>query len=286
MARARDRLRGHANGRIAWAGPDEFWTVSDGRAGQASAQPAPNRRRRWKTTRSATSPAARSSRSYAQPAFEADSYQAMHGAACLGPTDCWFGGDPLPEPQIGAFHLHWNGRLARSRTVPRRRARGRGHAGVRRPPVRERAHRLRRSDGQPRNRSNCPPCTGSTPKACSRRSNAERSLPLYGPRRARRSARLPAPVAPPKGPCGRPPERKAPNSANAGQVTVVRRVGHGWSQVIGPEHPLGPILPSRSGRRTGAARWRSEDGAGQRHRRRTEHRDAWLALAPVKNSSA
>src|SRR6202020_3394709 len=47
--------------------------------------------------------------SYASPAFQASSYQAMHAAGCLGPSDCWFAGDPLPEPQAGAFQLHWNG---------------------------------------------------------------------------------------------------------------------------------------------------------------------------------
>jgi hypothetical protein len=33
----------------------------------------------------------------------------MHAAACLGPADCWFAGDSLPQPQVGAFELHWNG---------------------------------------------------------------------------------------------------------------------------------------------------------------------------------
>ena len=47
--------------------------------------------------------------SYASPAFLSTSYQAMHAAACIEPNDCWFGGERLPEPQIGAFQLHWNG---------------------------------------------------------------------------------------------------------------------------------------------------------------------------------
>ncbi len=48
--------------------------------------------------------------SYGSPAFQASSYQPMHAAGCISPSDCWFGGDPLPKPQAGeAFHLHWNG---------------------------------------------------------------------------------------------------------------------------------------------------------------------------------
>ena len=86
------------------------------RAGRESAEN--GNRRRWKTTRSATSPAARSSAPTRTPAFQADSYQAMHAAGCFDPDDCWFAGDPLPEPQLGAFQLHWNGSSLDSRTVP------------------------------------------------------------------------------------------------------------------------------------------------------------------------
>ncbi|HTY96504.1 MAG TPA: hypothetical protein VMB91_05645, partial [Solirubrobacteraceae bacterium] len=100
-----------AGGRIAWAGPDDFWTVSDGRPGQAAEAAG--------TSEERPAPLAENTLchfengqivgSYAHPAFEADSYQLMRGAACLGPSDCWFGGDPMPEPVIGAFQLHWNG---------------------------------------------------------------------------------------------------------------------------------------------------------------------------------
>ena len=71
--------------------------------------PARNGPCRSTATRCATSKAGQIVASYAHPAFEVDSYQQMRGAACLKPTDCWFGGEPLPEPQIGAFQLHWNG---------------------------------------------------------------------------------------------------------------------------------------------------------------------------------
>jgi hypothetical protein len=98
---------GASDGRIAWAGPNDFWTISDGRPGQVNSE------------QGGAPPLADNTlchfvggqvvASYASLAFRADSYQAMHAAGCLSPSDCWFAGDPLPEGQVGAFHLHWNG---------------------------------------------------------------------------------------------------------------------------------------------------------------------------------
>lgn len=92
---------GSGIGRIAWAGPDEFWTVSD---------PAP------------TSQQARLIgvtlchfvngvvvASYATPTGATDPYTEMSAAACNGPSDCWFGGSSASAPLTGAFHLHWDG---------------------------------------------------------------------------------------------------------------------------------------------------------------------------------
>jgi hypothetical protein len=98
---------GASDGRIAWEGSDKFWTISDGRPGQASSEPG-------KEPPLADNTLCHFSGgqvvgSYASLAFRPDSYQAMHGAACFGAEDCWFAGDPLPEGQIGAFHLHWDG---------------------------------------------------------------------------------------------------------------------------------------------------------------------------------
>ncbi len=96
---------GATDGRIAWAGADEFWTVSDHRPGQSNVERQP--------------PLADNTLchfaggqvvgSYASLAFLPNSYQAMHGAACVSATDCWFGGDTLPEGLAGAFQLHWDG---------------------------------------------------------------------------------------------------------------------------------------------------------------------------------
>ncbi len=105
---------GASDGRIAWAGPNEFWTVSDGRPGQASesrgfAPPLEDNT----LCRFALKPGTGNLEvvdSYASLAFQSTSYQAMHAAGCLSASDCWFAGDSLPEPQIGSFQLHWNGR--------------------------------------------------------------------------------------------------------------------------------------------------------------------------------
>lgn len=114
---------GASDGRVAWAGPHDFWTVSDGRPGQAAnpanGEPAPLADR---TLCHFSGSPVQVVGSYASPAFEADSYQQMQAAACLGESDCWFAGDPLPEPQVGSFHLHWDGHTLSEQPNPQ------GHA--------------------------------------------------------------------------------------------------------------------------------------------------------------
>jgi hypothetical protein len=103
---------GASDGRIAWAGPDEFWTISDGRRGQIG------------ESRGALPPVEDDTLcrfgigaggqlevldSYATLAFQSTSYPMMYAASCIDATDCWFAGEALKEPQVGAFHLHWNG---------------------------------------------------------------------------------------------------------------------------------------------------------------------------------
>jgi hypothetical protein len=105
---------GATNGRIAWGGPADFWTVSDGRTGQAEIN---GKRPPLEDNSLCHFSGGSIVASYAHLAFETDSYEAMSGAACLPPqppevssTDCWFGGAALEEPQApGSFHLHWNG---------------------------------------------------------------------------------------------------------------------------------------------------------------------------------
>ncbi|HTA13510.1 MAG TPA: hypothetical protein VK781_01470 [Solirubrobacteraceae bacterium] len=110
---------GASDGRIAWAGPEDFWTISDGRPGQAAnpanGEPAPLADR---TLCHFSGSPAQVVGSYASPAFAAGSYQEMHAAGCLSESDCWFAGDPLPEPQVGAFQLHWDGHALSAEPYP------------------------------------------------------------------------------------------------------------------------------------------------------------------------
>ncbi len=105
---------GATDGRIAWAGPDEFWTISDGRPGQALVNGERPPLQDNTLCHFAPPPGNPTGQleivaSYASPAFQTISYRAMHAAACLSPSDCWFAGDALENPEIGAFQLHWNG---------------------------------------------------------------------------------------------------------------------------------------------------------------------------------
>jgi hypothetical protein len=92
---------GSGHGRIAWAGPDEFWTISD---------PAPNSSAAGQiaTTLCHFQNGAVVA-SYATPTGSNDPYQLMTAAACNGPSDCWFGGRDAAPPLTGSFHLHWDG---------------------------------------------------------------------------------------------------------------------------------------------------------------------------------
>ncbi len=112
---------GATDGRIAWAAQNEFWTVSDGRPGQAGSQELNEKPPLQDNTlchfaiperpELTGSPPFEVVASYASIAFRTSSYQAMHAAGCLATSDCWFAGEPLPEGSSvsGSFHLRWNG---------------------------------------------------------------------------------------------------------------------------------------------------------------------------------
>jgi hypothetical protein len=98
---------GGALGRIAWAGPDEFWTISAQRSGQTTSS--------QETTGELEALSLCHFQgdqvigSYAMPLGEPSSYRKMDAAACLSPSDCWFAGEDGQPPNDGSFHLHWNG---------------------------------------------------------------------------------------------------------------------------------------------------------------------------------
>lgn len=87
--------------RIAWAGPTEFWVVSE-----------PSLPRKGSGLALCRFKDGRVVGSWSTRVDAADPFRQMQSAACRAPDDCWFGGvgsqDALGE-RVGAFHLHWNG---------------------------------------------------------------------------------------------------------------------------------------------------------------------------------
>jgi hypothetical protein len=104
--------------RIAWAGPDEFWTItepSEPRVGSGQALC------HFKDGVVVGS--------YSTPLQSPDPFRPMDAAACAGPDDCWFAGIASEDPsgqRVGAFHLHWDGTNLTSSYQPQ----GRGVSGL------------------------------------------------------------------------------------------------------------------------------------------------------------
>jgi hypothetical protein len=93
---------GAAQGRIAWAGPREAWTISD------PTIPVP------KDTSDTLCHLADGAvtGSYAVPSSGEGAYESMNAAGCLAPDDCWFAGIARRTPggtHAGTFQLHWDG---------------------------------------------------------------------------------------------------------------------------------------------------------------------------------
>lgn len=87
--------------RIAWAGPTEFWVVSE-----------PSLPRRGSGLALCRFKGGQVVGSWSTRVDDSDPFRQMTSASCDGPDDCWFGGvgsqDALGE-RIGAFHLRWDG---------------------------------------------------------------------------------------------------------------------------------------------------------------------------------
>lgn len=280
---------GATNGRIAWAGPADFWTVSDERSGQAPVNGVLPPLEDNSLCHFANGGIVAS---YAHLAFETDSYEQMRGAACLPPQpprasseDCWFGGESLAEPLIGSFHLHWNGQTLEElpymnqgdpvgdmrqledtifESVAYSKTNRHSEERPGRPPV---LH-LAQAEG------------GMEPLTT--------KLPLYGnenePTEELEYLRLGATEGVLWAATGRRPGVPGVSREEEGQVTVLRRFDGVWTQVIGPGegahpgHPLPDLLESEREERellggpASAAQVRAiapEPGS----------EDAWLALA-------
>jgi hypothetical protein len=112
---------GGEQGRIAWAGPDEFWTIADQRAGQILPPGSGNPSlQALSLCHFAPGPSGKLEvlASYAMPLGQPGSYLPMDAAACYGPSDCWFGGEDGQGASVGAFHLHWDGHTVTALYAP------------------------------------------------------------------------------------------------------------------------------------------------------------------------
>jgi hypothetical protein len=87
--------------RIAWAGPDEFWTITEPSEPRSGAGLGLCHFKDGVVVGS-----------YSTAFQSPDPFRPMDAAACNGPNDCWFAGIGSEDPsgqRIGAFHLHWDG---------------------------------------------------------------------------------------------------------------------------------------------------------------------------------
>ena len=230
---------GASDGRIVWVGPEEFWTISDARPGQASNsnhEIPPTRDNtlcRFSNPGHAGEPL-RVMESFASPAFEANSYQAMNAGACLGATDCWFAGEPLPSASVeaGSFHLRWNGQSLEEQPYP-----GEGHGVHSMQSFEGRIYEGVRIGEHDRVESTEAP-------AALHAINAEGAnpfepigeLPLYGEGvfptaldflHLSTAGEILWAAAGPKA--------ATPAGSQPSQLTVLRDVGGGWLQLLGPE---------------------------------------------------
>jgi hypothetical protein len=232
---------GASDGRIAWTGPDEFWTVSDGRPGQTSESQGNPQLPPLEDNTLCHFAGGQVVGSYAHPALQSNSYQAMHAAACFDPSDCWFAGDPQEEPQIGAFQLHWNGAALEAEPYA-----GEGHAvqdmslleGVLYEGVRiSSGDRVSTPNPEP------PAVHRVNPIGVLPTFEPETEVPLYGAGERPEALDFLSLSSADGSLWGAAGPKRSEGGA-LGQVTVVRRIEGDWSQLVGPEHPLGPILPA------------------------------------------
>lgn len=219
---------GATDGRIAWAGPEEFWTVSDGRPGQAAdahGLPAPLEDNTLCHFSGGNVVA-----SYAALAFQANSYQAMHGAQCITAADCWFGGEPLPVG-VGGFHLHWNGSSLEAKPYE-----GEAQAVEDMRSFQNRLYESVRIQHAARTLEEPPALHLINPKGFSPVFESILGVPLYGTGEFPEALDFLHLSADPEALWGAAaPVRETPPGSEAARVTVVRSEAGEWSQLLGPK---------------------------------------------------
>lgn len=111
-----------AFGRIVWAGPTEFWTITQPSSPQDSASRAGLSLCRFKAGQIVGSFSTILANGGDDPA--GDPYRQVNSGACISTTNCWFGGPAAQSPdssRVGSFHLHWNGTELKTVYAPARR---------------------------------------------------------------------------------------------------------------------------------------------------------------------
>lgn len=96
--------------RIAWAGPNEFWTVTEPSQPRSGAGLGLCHIKDGKVVGS-----------YSTAPQSSDPFRSLDAAACNGPNDCWFAGVGAQDPngrRVGAFHLRWDGTALTSVYAP------------------------------------------------------------------------------------------------------------------------------------------------------------------------
>ncbi len=104
--------------RIAWASPEEFWTITEPSEPRVGSGLALCHFKEGVVVGS-----------YSTPLQSPDPFRPMDAAACNGPNDCWFAGIASEDPsgqRVGAFHIHWDGTNLTTSYQPQ----GRGVSGL------------------------------------------------------------------------------------------------------------------------------------------------------------
>ena len=231
---------GASDGRIVWAGPEEFWTISDGRPGQASGGEGRIPPTRDNTLCRFSNPGhkgepLRVMESFAAPAFEVDSYQAMNAGGCLNANDCWFAGEPLPPEGVetGSFHVHWNGSALGEAPYP---AEGHPVESMQRFEGRlYESARIAQGD-RVETQEEPAPLHVINPEGAANVFEGVRELPLYEPEEFPTALDFLHLSAGEESLWAAAGAQTTPAGSKPGQVTIVRHpAGGGWRQILGPE---------------------------------------------------
>ncbi len=213
----------------------------------------------------------------------------MHAAGCFDPSDCWFGGEGLEEPQIGGFQLHWNGAALEAEPYPEE-----GHAIESMSPLEGILYegvRIAPGDRDTQPNPEPPVIHRVNPAGFVPVFEPETEVPLYG-EEERPEALEALQLSTADGTLWGAAGAKRTEGGAPGQLTVVRRVESFWSQMIGPEHPLQALfsnLPEEEallGRKTQSGEVVAREAALSSLAAEPGGSGAWIALQPPESKGS